>query len=297
MRAITSNMFENKLCTSRIICMCTLKASQLQWWLSLNSIQHLVNVPEMWSQDVTNDILVIFREVPPPLLSFYEMPTSPSSALLAADGGYCYECLSLNFPHEQPLVRSCSACLSHCSMLLKFLMQRRRQWDICSYETNVPVEFPVMHLSSSGNHLDPWSVIYFRSEPFLSASQVKYFPPNVNMLPTAISICHIRITCTGEWVTLMFTHAASVCVCSIAEGCTLKLVLAMRGGPINTRRGKEEIRGLYTDMVDVCGYRSAVQYSLKTCCSKEPIGCSVVLLPAGYKKSSIKQNTPDSRPP
>lgn len=30
-----------------------------------------------------------------------------------------------------------------------------------------------------------------------------------------------------------------VCVCSIAEGCTLKLVLAMRGGPINTRRGKE----------------------------------------------------------
>ena len=47
----------------------------------------------MWSQDVTSDILVIFREVAPPLLSFYEMPTSPSSALLAADGGYCYECL------------------------------------------------------------------------------------------------------------------------------------------------------------------------------------------------------------
>lgn len=148
-------------------------------------------------------------------------------------------------------------------------MQRRRLWDICSYETNVPVEFPVMHLSSSGNHLDHWSVIYFRSEPFPSASQVKYFPPNVNMLPTAISICHIRITCTGEWVTLMFTHAASVCVCSIAEGCTLKLVLAMRGGPINTRRGKEEIRELYyTHMVDVFSYRSAVQCSLKTCCSK-----------------------------
>jgi len=27
------------------------------------------------------------------------------------------------------------------------------------------------------------------------------------------------------------------CVFSITEGCTLKLVLAMRGGPVNTRRG------------------------------------------------------------
>lgn len=88
------------------------------------------------------------------------------------------------------------------------------------------------------------------------------------MLPTAISFCHIRITCTGEWVALMFTYAASVCVRSIAEGCTLKLVLAMRGGPINTRRGKEEIRELYTHMVDIWSYRSAVQCSLKTCCSK-----------------------------
>lgn len=31
-----------------------------------------------------------------------------------------------------------------------------------------------------------------------------------------------------------------VLFCSIAEGCTLKLVLALRGGPINTRRGKNK---------------------------------------------------------
>lgn len=28
-----------------------------------------------------------------------------------------------------------------------------------------------------------------------------------------------------------------IVIYSISEGCTLKLVLAMRGGPINTRRG------------------------------------------------------------
>ena len=73
-----------------------------------------------------SDILVRFRELAPPLSSVYEMQASPSSALLAADGVYCYECLSLNFPHEQPLVRSCSARLSHCSMLLKLQKQRGR---------------------------------------------------------------------------------------------------------------------------------------------------------------------------
>lgn len=54
-RAITSNMFENMLCTFRIICMCTLKAFLLWWWLSLNSIQHVVNEPEMqsWMRQVT----------------------------------------------------------------------------------------------------------------------------------------------------------------------------------------------------------------------------------------------------
>lgn len=36
-------------------------------------------------------------------------------------------------------------------------------------------------------------------------------------------------------------------VCSIAEGCTLKLVLALRGGPINTRKGKEKSEKLYTN--------------------------------------------------
>lgn len=29
---------------------------------------------------------------------------------------------------------------------------------------------------------------------------------------------------------------------SISEGCTLKLVLAMRGGPINTRRGRHMLK-------------------------------------------------------
>lgn len=29
-----------------------------------------------------------------------------------------------------------------------------------------------------------------------------------------------------------------IVIYSISEGCTLKLVLAMRGGPINTRRGR-----------------------------------------------------------
>lgn len=35
------------------------------------------------------------------------------------------------------------------------------------------------------------------------------------------------------------------CHFSIAEGCTLKLVLAMRGGPINTRRGIISIQGYF----------------------------------------------------
>lgn len=49
----------------------------------------------------------------------------------------------------------------------------------------------------------------------------------------------------GYRVTIQPTNdALLICLlCSIAEGCTLKLVLAMRGGPINIRRGNRNTAG------------------------------------------------------
>lgn len=65
-------------------------------------------------------------------------------------------------------------------------------------ETNVPEEFPVVYLSSSGNHPEPWSAVYFISEHLPSASEVKHITLKVNMLPTVIFFSSITITYTGE---------------------------------------------------------------------------------------------------
>lgn len=47
--------------------------------------------------DETSDILDIFTELAPPVLSVYEMRASPSTALLAADGGIVMNACHLIF--------------------------------------------------------------------------------------------------------------------------------------------------------------------------------------------------------
>jgi len=107
-----------------------------------------------------------------------------------------------------------------------------------------------MHLSSSGNHSDALSAVNFALKHLPTALEVKHLTLHVDMLPTVISLSPITIEYIGECIPILFMYSPlfiiTVCVCSIAEGCTLKLVLAMRGGPINTRRGKEKTPKLHS---------------------------------------------------
>lgn len=136
------------------------------------------------------------------------MQTSPSIALLVVDGCYCDQCLSPNFPHERPLVRSCQARLSHCSMFSKWT------W---SFRSKVAVNHLfIWSKCSSGIHSCVLKIIWnsFRllkctkHQCLPSASEVKHYTPKVNKLPSVISLCSIRITYTGEWATILFSYYA-----------------------------------------------------------------------------------------
>lgn len=159
------------------------------------------------------------------VLSFSELQNSPSSALLAADGGYC-EFLSLNFSHEQPLERSDQSLLSRCLMLFEETQEEERAVKhLLMFQSNFQ--------SCTKVHLD----VILSLEILTFRKQLEYL--TVKKAAFCFYFMHwivIFILCCIKY---------SLCVCSIAEGCTLKLVLAMRGGPINTRRGKEHTKAPY----------------------------------------------------